>query len=358
MGDAQQRALAEITAVKARYGIASERVVDGVELRLLAEGHGRSPRGQSPGSRFTASESWWAYRDSGPVGYSPEAVSVTVLESDEVGDYFRAATLSVPLREVRTEQVADVHPLPSGLLGWLNTVPSTSQRVQRIGFTVTEPTGGGLIPGAPSPEVVAGAATDTPECFRFAVHVNVDRYSMITDDAYATRVVNGLVSRVLRRQLSKEVVTGDGTTVGDRRQLAGLAVAANMNVQAFSVSRVETVLKAISVVQGDGFEGPHQLLLNPVDAQELLNEATWRRDRLPTVDAILAADYVPAGTGYVGEFAAACDLYVWQGVTVEVSQSHASLFTAGACTVQATSWVYLDITSPDTKSGLCRMTGI
>jgi hypothetical protein len=324
------------------------------------EAHGRPAPGSTPGERFVSSASWRAYtgpEETGMRGYHPLKVSVPVLAADEVGDYLHRAAALVPPEISRTIDAGNaLPPWPTGPLDLVNVVPTPNRLVRPLDLSATEVVGAGLPDGAASVEVtVSSSNIGDVECFRWSLHMNVDRESLL-DDAVATRLIDTLMTRFWLRQLAFEVLMGDGSATGTRKQLLGVNSAPGVQAVAFATNKVVTLTAAVAALEAAGWPGPFVLVAAPTDKKELLDESLWRADRFPNIASVVGFDKLTAGTAFLGQFGAANLYMTGDGVSIEVSQDHATNFVSGKATVQPTAWVYLDI-PPTMATAFVRITG-
>ena len=156
--------------------------------------------------------------------------------------------------------------------------------------------------------------------------------------------INRRLSRMIRARLSSQLAAGNGTTPN----LLGLASRAGIQTQAKKVLMTwpTAIAKALAKVRRyEGYE-PDVCVLHPDDWTELRTLKTtdgnflWGSPATPGVETIwgvrvVQASELTAGTGYVGDFAGFSGLYIKRGLTLTVSDSHASYFTRGQLAIRA-----------------------
>lgn len=188
---------------------------------------------------------------------------------------------------------------------------------------------------------------------RWAAHANIGR-TRVLDDTTARQLIDRVLVRQWTRALAEEALTGDGSTTATRQQLRGILNTAGVGTVAVAApNRVGALLTAIATVENAGFPGPHAVVLHPADKSELLGQADFRRDRFPTLDAVIGFDRIAAGTAYVGQIGAGRLLST--PLMINVSPDHASNITTAIVTMQPAAFLDIDLPYP---GSMCLITGM
>ena len=156
-------------------------------------------------------------------------------------------------------------------------------------------------------------------------------------------LVNERLSYMLRARLDGQILVGNGTAPN----LRGTLNLASLNAQAKGNDPVpDAIYKAMTYVRTTGFAEPSVVFINPTD---------WQAVRLlTTADGIyLFGSPMEAGpsriwgvpviqttrmtenSALVGDYARYSDLYMRRGVTLKISDSHASYFIQGVQAIRA-----------------------
>jgi HK97 family phage major capsid protein len=153
---------------------------------------------------------------------------------------------------------------------------------------------------------------------------------------------------MIGNRLDGQLVAGDGSTPN----LRGVINATNIQTQALGSDPVpdaffKAMTKIRGVTAGTGFGEPSACLIHPNDWQpiRLLRTADGiyifgnPTEAGPTVlwgVPVIVTSAETENTGIVGDFINYSALYTRRGIDVQISDSHASLFTSGVLAIKAT----------------------
>ena len=148
--------------------------------------------------------------------------------------------------------------------------------------------------------------------------------------------INAELPRMIRERLSFQIINGDGTSPN----LEGMEDRASIQTQAYSNSIVETLYKAMTAVRTTGKAEVSNIILNPNDWEkvrlmvdnngnyvwghpsEVGPERIWGKPVVNTTDQT-------EGLSCLGDFARHCKLYERAGMTMKMTDAHASEFLVG-----------------------------
>ncbi len=156
--------------------------------------------------------------------------------------------------------------------------------------------------------------------------------------------LNGRLTYMVQYRLDAQVIEGDGSTPN----LLGTLNVGSINSQALgSDSKPDAIYKAFTLIRTVGFAEPSVLFINPNDWQSirLLTTADGiylfgspmdaGPDRIWGVP-VLQTMAVTENTALCGDYARHSNLYWRRGITLQVTDSHASLFTSSVQVIKAT----------------------
>lgn len=161
-----------------------------------------------------------------------------------------------------------------------------------------------------------------------AAVVVVTKQLMEDQGAVASYIQNRLPLSV-RQRLDSQILNGSGA--GTPRQLKGILNTANIQSQAFSVSKADSILAGITKVELYGSKVVDAVLLNPLDWQSIRGErstdddhyiaGSWAINLPPTIwgKPVVTSSFVPQGTAIVGAFSQSIGLHVRKGLTVDIT---------------------------------------
>ena len=185
----------------------------------------------------------------------------------------------------------------------------------------------------------------------------------LEDVAGLAQYLNGRLTYMLQAKLDAQVLEGSGQTPA----LLGTLYVASINSQAKSTDPgPDAIYKAFTKVRTVGFAEPSVLFINPNDWQEirLLTTADGIYIFGSPMDAgpdriwgvpVLQTMAVTEATPLTGDYARHSNLYMRRGITLQVTDSHASLFTSSVQVIKATMRVAM---VHYTVKAFCKITGM
>lgn len=166
----------------------------------------------------------------------------------------------------------------------------------------------------------------------------------LEDVASLQQYLNTRLTYMVQARLDAQVLEGDGSTPN----LLGTANVGSINTQAKgSDPTPDAIYKAFTKVRTVGFAEPSVLFINPNDWQSirLLTTADGiylfgspmdaGPDRIWGVP-VLQTMAVTENTGITGDYTRHSNLYWRRGITLQITDSHASLFTSSVQVIKAT----------------------
>jgi hypothetical protein len=211
------------------------------------------------------------------------------------------------------------------------------------------------------PESVFQATEQTTPVNKFAVTLPATDEQL--DDVPGARdYLNNRLTLNLRQRLDSQLWGGNGTSPN----LKGMTQITGIQTQAKGAdSDFDAILKAINNVQSVGFADPSAVLMHPNDWTKLRlirsnglyvlgypgDAVAPRLWGLPVV----TSTYVTATIAMVADFATYTELWYRKGISFDLTNSHASEFTAGVQRFRAQMRVAFVVTRP---TALCEVTGL
>jgi len=179
--------------------------------------------------------------------------------------------------------------------------------------------------------------------------------------------INNRLTYMVRNKVDGQLIAGSGNTPA----LRGVFNATGVQTQAKGADPTpdaffKAMTKVRGVTAGTGFAEPSAIIIHPNDWQDIRllrtadgiyifgNPNDPGPERMWGVPVIVTTAETE-NTGVVGDFANYAALYVKRGITVELTNSHASLFVSGVLAIKATlrcAAVYFRGTA------FCKVTGI
>lgn len=217
--------------------------------------------------------------------------------------------------------------------------------------------------GANNAGEAALALTPTTSTVRqIAVWLPVTQEQM-DDVAYINSYVNDRMGLMIRQRLSSQVLVGNGIAPN----LAGLIGMAGVQTQALGADPVpDAIYKAMTLVRVTGRAEPNAIVMHPNDWQDIRLLRTvdgvyiWgspaeagpeRIWGLPVIQDSACTE----NTAVVGDYANYSELAMRQGIEVDITDSHASLFIQMTLAVRAHLRVAFVVYRP---AAFCQVTGI
>jgi len=185
----------------------------------------------------------------------------------------------------------------------------------------------------------------------------------LEDVAGLATYVNSRLTYMLRARLDGQILTGDGSTPN----LLGTLNISSLLTQAKGTDPTpDAFYKAMTQVRTTGFAEPSVIFIHPNDWQSIRllrtadgiyifgNPMDAGQDRLWGVPVVQTTRETE-NTGIVGDYRGYSALFMRRGVTLKVSDSHASLFVSGVQAIRADMRVAM-VHFRDTA--FCKVTGI
>jgi hypothetical protein len=162
------------------------------------------------------------------------------------------------------------------------------------------------------------------------------------DEPRARDYINNRLMYQLQARLDVQLLLGDGNAPN----LKGTNAVAGINTQALGTDSVPDALyKAIRQVRATGFSEPNVAFIAPTkwEAVRLLKTANgdyvWGHPSVAGPETIwglpVQLTTILSTTAFVGDYARQAEISVRRGVDVQVTNSHASLFTSGQQAIRA-----------------------
>ena len=155
------------------------------------------------------------------------------------------------------------------------------------------------------------------------------------DAGVIAEMVRALLEDDLLREVDEQVLAGDGTG----ENLNGIMNASITSQALGADTHGQALVKAATTIRSGGNVGPIDVVANAADLQDAAL-STGFRDHLEVLRDVfgvrdfIASPVASTGTVLVGDFSGA-HLYVRQGVSISVSDSHSTFFLEGKVAVAA-----------------------
>lgn len=156
---------------------------------------------------------------------------------------------------------------------------------------------------------------------------------------------------MLRLQEENQIINGNGTG----ENLTGFLSHANLQTQTFSTNNADTILKAITKVTWTGYGTATAIIMNPSNWEtiRLLKGATNLDYVLgsPLIDVtprlwgipVVVTNAITAGTALVGDFVLYSHLWRYDGIQIDVTDSHSDFFIYNKLVIRAEEYLALQI---------------
>lgn len=162
------------------------------------------------------------------------------------------------------------------------------------------------------------------------------------DEPRARDYINNRLMYQLQARLDNQLLLGDGNAPN----LKGTNSVSGINTQALGADSIPDALyKAIRQVRATGFSEPNVAFIAPTkwESVRLLKTATgeyiWGHPSVAGPETIwglpVQLTTILSTTAFVGDYARQAEISTRRGVDVQVTNSHASLFTAGQQAIRA-----------------------
>jgi hypothetical protein len=216
--------------------------------------------------------------------------------------------------------------------------------------------------GAAKPEATLGFTERVATVRTVAVFLPVTR--QIMDDVSAARsYVGSRLGFMVRQRLDGELLNGSGVAPN----LTGILNTAGIQTQAKGTDPTpDAVEKALTLVEVNSFYGCDGIVLHPNDWRDIkllrTADGTYIFGHPSAVTPpqmwgipVCSTTRIAEGSGLVGSFRGAAELFYRSALEVSVSDSHADYFTANKLAIRAEIRVALACFRP---SAFCQLTGI
>lgn len=162
------------------------------------------------------------------------------------------------------------------------------------------------------------------------------------DEPRARDYINNRLMYQLQARVDSQLLLGDGTAPN----VKGTNAVAGINTQALGTDSVpDAIYKAIRQVRATGFSEPNVAFISPTkwEGVRLLKTANgdyvWGHPAQAGVETIwglpVQLTTLLTTTAFVGDYARQAEIATRRGVDVQVTNSHASLFTTGQQAIRA-----------------------
>lgn len=355
-----------------------------ISAPAIGDGQPQRHRGPvSPGERFVTSDAYKRALASGSPA-ARRAISIFIAEEFQ----FRSdpALLTRATFSTATEAVSgtagmniDARPGMPGILGLQpllvadlfaqgTTNGDTVRYLREDTFTNAATR---VAEGAAKPEASLDISIVNATVEKVAVFLNVTD-EMLADFAQMSSFINGRLGYMVEQVTDQQLLSGTGTN-----QIRGVLNTSGIQTISGATNTIDQFLRAIEYVRGAngvGFGQPDALVINPLN---------WLSARL-TKDAngqylfggpgyapygvggysnmgmawgvpVLSTTAITAGTALTGAFRTAAQIFRRQGLTIESTNSHASLFVSNIVTIRAEQRLALAVYQP---AKFCAITAI
>lgn len=355
-----------------------------ISAPAIGDGHAPRHRGPvSPGDKFIQSEAYKRAVESG----SPQArrsISVQIPEEFQFRSdpsLLTRATFSTATEAISGTAGANIDTRP-GIPGILGLQPllvadlfaqgttngDTVRYIREDTFTNAATR---VAEGGPKPEATLDISIVNATVEKVAVFLNVTD-EMLADFAQMSSFINGRLGYMVEQVTDQQLLSGTGTS-----QIRGVLNTSGIQTISGATNTIDQFLRAIEYVRGAngvGFGQPDALVINPLN---------WLSARL-TKDAngqylfggpgyapygvggysnmgmawgvpVLSTTAITAGTALAGAFRTAAQIFRRQGLTIESTNSHASLFVSNIVTIRAEQRLALAVYQP---AKFCAITAI
>lgn len=252
---------------------------------------------------------------------------------------------------------------PLTLLDVLDSQTTGLDSIDYIQETTADPGAGAteVAEGAAKPEVATTMAEATSPVRVIAAWLQMTRQTA-EDRPTVAGYLQGRLGFKVQHRLNSQVVNGNGTAPNIRGLLATVGI--NTVAPAGAEARIISIRKAITQCQIDEYM-PQAVIMAPSDWElvELSTDNNGSFRVSPNVQASMARTLwglqvivdtvIAAGTALVGDFRLGATLWQRQGVTVYMTDSHASTFISNVITILAEMRAALTVWRP---SAFCKVT--
>jgi HK97 family phage major capsid protein len=311
----------------------------------------------SPGERFCGAPEFGK-----PLGVNP--VSMNLLDAKETAEHLRLNTTVNDGAAFQPEEAPDVYlgnEVSNRVAGLVHVVPAVNDLIHVAAETSRTDVAAPTAYGVALQEGSVAFGSEIPTWSRIGAWIPVEE-GVLSDKGYGEQVINQFVTQDVTRAIDNQIINGDGTGTNEAKQFDGLLNNSSIADQPLaSESRWNAIVRAAITVRGADFAGPISVIVNPLDALELLTDEVdgikdWDQAIADLLDLHLSLSSVaPTGTAIVGDLDNAVTLWVRGiGLHLSKSQSHAGFFIDGQVAVKGEVRATLRIPRP---TGIVRVTG-
>lgn len=346
-----------------------------ISAPAIGDGHARQHRAPvSPGQRFIESE---AYKRAVASGSPQARRSISIQIPDEFQFRADSALLTRATFSAGTEAISgtaganiDVRPGVPGILGLQQlfvadlfaqgtTNGDTIRYIREDTFTNAATR---VAEGAAKPEGALDISIVNATVEKTAVFLNVTD-EMLADFAQMSSFINGRLGYMVQQLEDQQLISGSGTN-----QIRGILNTSGIQTISGAANTIDQYLRAIEYVRGAngvGFGQPDAIIINPLNwlsarlskdtnGQYLFGGpgyapygmAGYSNVGMMWGIPVVSTTAIAAGTALVGAFRTAAQIFRRQGLTIESTNSHASLFVSNIVTIRAEQRLALAVYQP------------
>lgn len=305
------------------------------------------PAGRSAGERLAATEAYQALKQAGafanpdiPLGTTPgiklldraELKTLITGESSTSGGAFiepdrQAGMVDLARRPLVVADLVNVATTDSDLVEWVEQTSRTNAAAETAEAIAT---GDGS--GAAPESAIAWAIKSTD--VRDITHFIPATKRALADAGQLASMIDMELRDGVRERLDGQMVNGNGTAPN----LRGILNAAGLLAQALGAdSRSDAIHKAMTQIRL-GFREPTDLLIHPSDWEQTVLEKDaqgayiYGPPSAPSRRSVwglnpVVSPVIPVGTALVGNFRQGATLWLREGLSVAMSDSHSDFFT-------------------------------
>jgi Phage capsid family. len=305
------------------------------------------PAGRSVGGRLVSSEQWKSLKAGGsfenpdiPMGTTPgiklldraELKTLITGTSDTSAGAFvepdrQAGMVELARRPLVVSDLVNVGTTDSDLVEWVEQTSRTNAAAETAEAIAT-----GDASGAAPESAAAWAVKNTD--VRDLTHFMPATKRALADAGQVASLIDTELRDGVRERLDGQMVNGNGIAPN----LRGVLNAAGILTQALGLdTRSDAIHKAITLIRLGFFE-PTALLIHPSDWEQVVLEKdstgtyVYGPPSAPSRSSIwgltpVVSPVIAAGTGLVGDFRRGSTLWLREGLSVAMSDSHSDFFT-------------------------------
>lgn len=338
---------AQANAARAALKAGSIAHVSAVEGDAVRTGEPQREERLSPGQLLVRSDEFRSFAAGGGNGKSGVVEVPLTRAVITTGAYPSQATRLPGVREANPAQpltildVIDRQTMDSQVIEWVQELAETNAAAE-------------VAEGNPKPESGWTLELKTSAAATIAHWVQITRQAL-ADEGQMQGYLEGKLRNGLLKRLNGQILTGNGTSPNLRGILntTGLGV----YVSPAGEDKLIAIRKARTIAELSEY-APDTVVLNPIDWQdvELSTDDNGRFQAVVTVGDglaqrvwglnVISATQMTAGTALVGGFREGATLWEREGVSVYITDSHASTFTANIITMLAELRAVLSVWRP------------